>query len=208
LFVCLVFSGGGTRAAAFSYGIMEKLRDTKIVWQGVTKSLLDEVDCISSVSGGSFTAAYYGLFGEQIFSDFRTHFLERNVQGELLGKALAPTNWLRLASPTFSRIDLAAELYDEVLFKGKTFNDLIDRKKRPYVMINSTNLANGDGFQFTQDQFDFIGSDLATYPVSRAVAASSAFPFLLRACEKIKKTPLLCHRNTHHKRYKQHTRTQ
>ena len=30
----------------------------------------------------------------------------------------------------------------------------------------------------------------------------------LRACEKIKKTPLLCHRNTHHKRYKQHTRTQ
>ncbi len=179
LFVCLVFSGGGTRAAAFSYGVMEKLRNTKIVWEGVTKSLLDEVDCISSVSGGSFTAAYYGLFGEQIFSDFRTRFLERNVQGELLGKALAPSNWLRLASPNFSRIDLAAELYDEVLFKGKTFNDLTDRKKRPYVMINSTNLANGDGFQFTQDQFDFIGSDLATYPVSRAVAASSAFPFLL-----------------------------
>ncbi|WP_239795385.1 patatin-like phospholipase family protein [Candidatus Nitrotoga arctica] len=179
LFVCLVFSGGGTRAAAFSYGIMEKLRDTKIVWQGVTKSLLDEVDCISSVSGGSFTAAYYGLFGEQIFSDFRTHFLERNVQRELFGKALAPTNWLRLASPTFSRIDLAAELYDEVLFEGKTFKDLADLKKRPFVIINSTNLANGDGFQFTQAQFDFLGSDLATYPISRAVTASSAFPFLL-----------------------------
>lgn len=179
LFVCLVFSGGGTRAATFSYGVMEKLRNTKIVWEGETKSLLDEVDCISSVSGGSFTAAYYGLFGEQIFSDFSSRFLERNVQGELLGKALTPTNWLRLASPNFSRIDLAAELYDEVLFEGKTFKDLTDRKKRPFVIINATNLANGDGFQFTQAQFNFLGSDLRTYPVSRAVAASSAFPFLL-----------------------------
>ena len=58
LFVCLAFSGGGTRAAALSYGVLEKLEETRIVWKGVEKSLLDEVDCISSVSGGSFTAAY------------------------------------------------------------------------------------------------------------------------------------------------------
>lgn len=61
LFVCLLFSGGGTRAAALSYSIMEALRDTVIRVDGREKSLLDEVDCISSVSGGSFTAAYYGL---------------------------------------------------------------------------------------------------------------------------------------------------
>ena len=41
LFVCLAFSGGGTRAAALSYGVMEKLRDTRIVWKGVEKRLLD-----------------------------------------------------------------------------------------------------------------------------------------------------------------------
>lgn len=179
LFVCLVFSGGGTRAAALSYGVMEKLRDTRIVWQGVPKRLLDEVDCVSSVSGGSFTAAYYGLFGERLFSDFRPRFLERDIQGDLLGKALLPSNLLRLAFPNFGRIDLAAELYDEALFEGKTFQAMLARKRRPFVILNATNLANGDGFQFTQEQFDFLGSDLATYPVSRAVAASSAFPFLL-----------------------------
>ncbi|MFT6978517.1 MAG: NTE family protein, partial [Marinobacter psychrophilus] len=57
LFVCLMFSGGGTRAAALSYGIMESLSDTVIRVDGQDKRLLDEVDCISSVSGGSFTAA-------------------------------------------------------------------------------------------------------------------------------------------------------
>ena len=86
LFVCLTFSGGGTRAAALSYGVLEKLRDTQIEWKGQTKSLLDEVDCISSVSGGSFTAAYYGLFGDRIFQDFEPRFLKRFA--DLHGAAL------------------------------------------------------------------------------------------------------------------------
>src|SRR5947209_17418810 len=55
LLVCLAFSGGGTRAAALAFGVLEKLRDTEIVWEGEKKRLLDEVDCISGVSGGSFT---------------------------------------------------------------------------------------------------------------------------------------------------------
>ena len=51
LFVCLAFSGGGTRAAALAYGVLDKLRQTRITWKGEEKSLLDEVDCISSISG-------------------------------------------------------------------------------------------------------------------------------------------------------------
>ena len=66
LFVVLSFSGGGTRAAAFSYGIMEELKKTEIEWKGERKRLLDEVDIISSVSGGSFTAAYYSLNRERL----------------------------------------------------------------------------------------------------------------------------------------------
>ena len=73
-FVVLAFSGGGTRSAAFSYGLLEKLRDTEVTIDGKSVRLLDEVDVISSVSGGSYTAAYYGLFGEQIFEDFEQNF--------------------------------------------------------------------------------------------------------------------------------------
>lgn len=55
LFV-LSFSGGGTRAAAFSYGVLEELRRTEIVVDGHHRRLIDEVDTITGVSGGSFTA--------------------------------------------------------------------------------------------------------------------------------------------------------
>lgn len=179
LFVCLAFSGGGTRAAAFAYGVLEKLRTTPISWEGKTSSLLDEVDCISGISGGSFTAAYYGLFGNRIFQDFRERFLDRDIQGELFGLALNPLNWPRLASPKFNRIDLATELYNETIFDQKTYDDLGQRGKRPFIILNATNLASGERFEFTQEQFDFLGSDLGKLPVARAVSASSAFPFLL-----------------------------
>ena len=179
LYICLAFSGGGTRAAAFSYGVLEKLRNTQIAWKGKKIRLLDEVDCISGISGGSFTAAYYGLFGDRIFQDYRSRFLDRDIQGELFLKTINPLNWPRLASPTFNRIDLATELYDETVFDHKTFDGLILRGNRPYVILHATNLSSGERFEFTQDEFDLLGSDLTTFPVARAVTASSAFPFLL-----------------------------
>ena len=137
------------------------------------------MDCISGISGGSFTAAYYGLFGDRIFKDYRPRFLYRDIQGELVHSALNPLNWPRLASPTFNRIDLATELYDDTIFDHKTFDDLIHREDKPYIILHATNLASGDRFEFTQDEFDLLGSDLAKFPVARAVTASSAFPFLL-----------------------------
>jgi hypothetical protein len=41
------------------------LRDTQVLVGGQQRRLLDEVDVITSVSGGSYTAAYYGLFGDR-----------------------------------------------------------------------------------------------------------------------------------------------
>ncbi|HSH47344.1 MAG TPA: patatin-like phospholipase family protein, partial [Halomonas sp.] len=90
LLVALSFSGGGTRAAALAYGTLERLARTDIVWEGQRKRLLDEVDIISSVSGGSYTAAYYALYRERLFEDFEGDFLKRNVQGEITRKLLAP----------------------------------------------------------------------------------------------------------------------
>ena len=89
--VVLAFSGGGTRAAAFSYGILEVLRDTEVIGgNGQRERLLDSVDVITGVSGGSLTALAYGLYGERLFSEYEPRFLKRNVQGELLGRALNP----------------------------------------------------------------------------------------------------------------------
>src|SRR5262245_47650267 len=62
LLLVLLFSGGGTRAAALAYGTLEALRDTTVTTDGKEHSLLSEVDYISAVSGGAITAAYYGLY--------------------------------------------------------------------------------------------------------------------------------------------------
>ena len=178
LFVILTFSGGGTRAAALAYGVMEKLKKIKIRWEGRERSLLDEVDVISSVSGGSFTAGYYGLFQEELFEPekFEKVFLYRNIEGELIRSLFNPINWVRLASPTFGRIELAAELYDKEIFRERTFADLIKRGRRPFILLNATDMTMGSQFTFIQDQLDLLCSDLSGVPVGRAVAASSNFP--------------------------------
>jgi NTE family protein len=68
MLLLLAFSGGGTRAAAFSYGVLEELRRTEVVVDGQHRRLLDEVDLITGVSGGSFTALSYALYGDKLFS--------------------------------------------------------------------------------------------------------------------------------------------
>jgi NTE family protein len=185
LFVILTFSGGGSRAAAFSYGVLEKLRDTEIVWEGKRRVLLDEVDVISSVSGGSLTSAYYGLFGKGIFEDFPERVLYKNIEGHMIRSLFSLKNQIKLVSPRYGRTDLLAEKFDQKIFEEKTFADLLARNQRPFILINSTDMSPGRRFEFTQDQFDLLYSDLGSYPVGHAVAASAAFPGLL--------TPLTLH---------------
>jgi NTE family protein len=181
----LAFSGGGTRAAALAYGVLEELNRVEMPAAGKEEktsatgpgkhTFLDEVDFISSVSGGSFTAAYYGLHGDRIFKDYKERFLTRPVQRGLMVRVLlSPVNWFRLMSSEFGKSDLAAEYYDKLLFDGATFGDI--RKQGPLIRIQATDLADGYSFGFTGRQFEFICSDLEKYPVSRTVAASAAFP--------------------------------
>lgn len=174
----LAFSGGGTRAAAFAYGVLEELAVTHVAFDGRVRSLVDEIDQVSSVSGGSFTAAYLGLHGREAFKDFPERFLERNVQSELLLSLLSPINWLKLFSPYWERSDLAAEYYDRAIFEGARFRDL-ENVDGPFVVILATDLTTGSPFAFVQEMFDFLCSDLWNYPLSRAVASSSAVPIVL-----------------------------
>jgi len=176
--IVLAFSGGGTRAAAFSYGVLEALRRTAIVGPEGTKRLLDQVDVITGVSGGSFTALAYGLYGERLFDQYEKRFLKRNVQGDLITSVLNPTNWGNLASTGWGRSELAAQLYDRSLFDGATFGDL-DRGEGPLIAVMATDISTGSRVIFNQNFFDVLCSDLGTVPLSRAAAASSAVPLVL-----------------------------
>jgi NTE family protein len=174
----LTFSGGGTRAAAFAYGVLLALRDTEVEFDGRRRRLVDEIDGIASVSAGSVTAAYFGLHGTATFDTFPERFLYRNIQGALTRRYLSPWNWVRLMSPTFGRGDFMAEYFDRLIFDGKTYADLLDRHA-PEILINATDIDAGTQFAFDQDQFDLLCSDLASLPLARAVAASSAVPLAL-----------------------------
>lgn len=175
IFVVLAFSGGGTRAAAFSYGVLKALRDTPVTVDGHAGSLLDQVDVISSVSGGSYTAAYYGLFGRKIFDDFEPAFLKRDVEGGMLSELLNPLNDGSLVRSNYNRGDLAARWLDHNVFQHRTFADM-SVGHLPFIIINASDINTGLTFSFIQQQFDFLCSNINDFPVANAVMASSAVP--------------------------------
>ena len=169
--VVLAFSGGGTRAAAFSYGVLEALRPIEVIGpKGNSIRMLDEVDVITGVSGGSFTALAYGLYGEKLFDLYETSFLKRNVQGELIQRVLSPGSW-----GDWGRAETASKLYDDILFHGATFADL-DRGDGPLIIASATDIGNGARIPFFQGMFDVFCSNLDAVPLSRAATASSAVP--------------------------------
>ena len=169
----LAFSGGGTRAAALAYGVLQELRDTQVMADGRQRRMLDEIDAISSVSGGSFTSAYYGLYGDAIFEDFEAVFLKRDIQSQLVRGLFNPLRWFG----TVGRTEMAIDLYEREIFHGKTFGDM-RTKGGPLILINASDLVYGVRFSFVQGYFNFLCSDLGSFSVARAVAASSAVPVL------------------------------
>lgn len=182
LLLVLSFSGGGTRAAALAYGTLEGLRQVQIPTPSNSLSsdrkdhrLVHEVDLVTGVSGGSIAAAYFALYGDGIFNGFKEEFLNRNVTWGLIGRLLNPYNLIRVASPYFSKSDLQTEYLDDHLFHGATFKDL-DTQKRPGLIIQATDIADGYYFPFVPLQFGLICSDLSAFPLARAAAASSSVP--------------------------------
>ncbi|MDM0066092.1 patatin-like phospholipase family protein [Variovorax sp. J31P207] len=173
LTLAVAFSGGGTRAAALSYGVMQELRDTRVRIDGKEQRLLDAINVISSVSGGSFTSAYYGLYGDRLFVDYEQRFLRSDVEGALLRGLLNPLRWFS----SHGRTEMAVSYYQQTLFGNATFGDLAQRPA-PLILINSSDLSSGGRFSFVQEYFDLLCSDLSSFPLARAVTASSAVPVL------------------------------
>ena len=175
--LALAFSGGGKRSAAFAYGALLGLRAMTVVNEGRSHPLLDDVDYIASVSGGSFPAIHYGLFRDKSFETFPADFLYRDLNAYIWGIYLFPWNWEWLINPLFGTNDAMAAVYDRLLFHGATYQDLI-KQGLPMISVSATDIAGGVPFPFNQTSFDLLCSDLASFPVSRAVAASAGLPIL------------------------------
>ncbi|HEX4796528.1 MAG TPA: patatin-like phospholipase family protein [Humisphaera sp.] len=173
VFVGLAISGGGSRSANFAAACMLQLQRL---------GLMQRVDYISTVSGGSLAGAYYCVSDD-------TQWVPANVQKELthhfatdaIYETLLPWNWIGFTFSSLDRSDLLAGVFAKNLLgrdgKPLTFADL--RADRPRLLINATDLQAARRFVFCNETFDGLNSNLAKYPLSYAVTASSAVPVVL-----------------------------
>ena len=170
--IALSFSGGGTRAAAFSYGVLTALDQTPT--PNRSTSLLDRVDFVTGVSGGSVLAAYYGLKKRKALADFKERFLLRNAE-EALTTEISLINIARGLQGGINDATQFPHWLDENLFDYATYKSLLFQR-RPRVWINASDIYNRTPFVFGRVIFGALCSDLANYPISLAVAASAAVP--------------------------------
>ncbi len=175
--VLVALSGGGKRSAAFAFGVLRGMRDIPVRPEGRNSTLLDEVDLLAGVSGGSFPAAHYGLYGKRSFETFPDEFLYADIEAYIWGTFLLPWNWDWVVNPLAGTNDRMTWVYDKLMFHGATFADFY-RRGRPQVSINATDISFGSPFGFLPQTFDVICSDLAALPIAQAVAASNGFPVL------------------------------
>lgn len=166
VFIGIALSGGGSRAANFSSAILLELKKLGI---------LDKATAISSVSGSSLPAAYYGLYPERWndSNDIRKQ-MAKDYEMRWIGRWFFPQNILLYWNTNFNRSDIMKDVLDSNLFKDSTFAQM--GKGRPRILINSTTLSGGKTFIFSKEQFNELKSRIDTYPVADAVMASSAFP--------------------------------
>lgn len=162
----LALSGGGFRAAAFHLGVFRKLHALHLLWK---------LDLLTCVSGGSIAGAFLASRWGQ---DSALDDLERYLRTS----SIAVSSVLGgLLDPLHSRLDKLAGTYDRDLFKGGTLDTL---KTGPRIYLNATNLATGNMFFFVagggglseMGEWEMGTVSASHFPISRAVAASSAFP--------------------------------
>ena len=162
----LALSGGGFRAAAYHLGVFRKLDELK---------LLDKIDLLSCVSGGSIAGAFLcANWGQPDVLD--------RLENYLRTKSIAVSSVVGgLLNPFTSRLDELARTYDRDLFGKKKMSTL---KDGPRLYLNTTNLATGNMFFFVaggggkteMGEHELGQASASKIKISDAVAASSAFP--------------------------------
>ena len=176
--VIVTFSGGGSRAVSLGYGVLEQFQQATVRPTERGDTLLQNIDVVYGVSGGSVLAAYLALEGQETIPKFKEFFLKKNFQKKVINEVFSLSNVPRLTSPQFGRSDLLQEQLNLALYHGKTFADLARKRKGPFAVINATDMTAGQKVSFTQDFFDWLCVDLNDIEIARAVAASSAVPLI------------------------------
>lgn len=176
--VIIMFSGGGTRAAALGYGVLEQFKNVKVKSTDKGNTLLDNIDIAYGVSGGSILAAYFALEGKDIIPKFANQFLKANFQKDIITEVFSLSNLPRLTSPQYGRGDLLQERLNLTLYRGKKFGDLVKNRKGPFAVISATDMNVGQTITFTQETFDGLCLNLNDLEIARAVAASSSVPLI------------------------------
>ena len=172
----LSFSGGGTRASAFAFGVLQELGKTEVVSKGKRVPLIDEVSLVSGVSGGSVTAAYFALRGRETLTEFRKRFLIQDVEASL-STSINVQNLVLLSKGGVNDRSGLPTWLDKNLFRGATYADVL-KPGKPQLWINASDIFNRTTFIYNTVNFGALCSDIRRYPLSEAVAASAAVPLV------------------------------
>ena len=177
LVVGLAISGGGSRAATFAAGVLEALARVRVKDAGGERSVLEKVQYISSVSGGSLATGYFAalkpprsepvLAGSGLSPAYVRFFKE--YKAAMQDDFERPAAWrqvlfFRAFNPTKLAYSLA-EVWDERFFHGMTFGQLYDRERAgdsPRIILNGTSYNTGRRFAMTtipaaDFEYDFVG---------------------------------------------------
>ena len=159
--LALSLSGGGVRAVGFHLGTMSMLERL---------GLLEKVQIISSVSGGSMPGIGYSLSQrlgrpfQDFFDDFYEFLPELNIIEEMMKKMVAHD----APAPSGRRdmITSFANIYEEFYFKrffgeftdgGEVTFDLLMREPRQghlkEMVFNATEFKTGSAFRFQVSEF-------------------------------------------------------
>jgi predicted acylesterase/phospholipase RssA len=185
--LALSLSGGGFRASAFHLGVLSFLHDVQFKFhdEEVETNLLDRIEVLSTISGGTITGMMYAQ-GEALGTPFRDSFLKLYSllsEDKLVDTALEKLDGKKAwADPGKTRnlINAFADVYQESYFDGDTFS--IFQGINKVFIFNATEFQDGLAFRFQNS--GVFGNNGFRIPedagsctrLGDIVAASSCFP--------------------------------
>ena len=175
--IALALSGGGFRATLFTLGSLWRLNEF---------GLLPRINRITSVSGGSITAAYLAMKWNELDFNKNTGAAE-NFDATIAmplqhfcSKSLDVMAGVSGLFSPFSTIgDKVAKRYAKRLFGAKTLQDIPTPGKDPEFIFYATSLQTGASVRFTKASIaDYKVGELLNpnLTLAKVVGASSAFP--------------------------------